>query len=534
MASSRNLTERVLHMRDEAFASLGDPDLADGVVAGSAPGITITSVEDIGSGATARTVRGTIRVSNYLTPQQEVNLDGDALRRGVGDAGGTGVAPALRVRRAARGRPAAADRRRALRLPPARARRPARLRRTGWCTATGCSGARGEAGGGSTEDLRLRGFMPCAMDWWGMSFSDLGNVVTILADMSNFPSLADRAQQGFLNMLFLARAMAHPDGFASLPAFQDPTGAPLLRPGSVVYAGNSQGAIMGGALTALAPDFTRAVLGVAGMNYSTLLNRSVDWEGLYAEVAYAAYPSGLEQQLVFGLIQMVWDRAETNGYANQMTTAPLPNTPPHRVLLQAAYSDHQVANVTAEVEARTWGPARAARLRAREPALVRRPVLRAGRGVVRSGVGRRVGARLLVLARSGAWRCRRTATCRPRWARTRTTILARRTGRRTRRRTGCARASSSTCAVRASARRRPPVERTDLMVGSSFLPALPPARWRSTQAPSASASCPPACKRRLRRVGASPADGCRRQAVAPAVPFMSATGQHTSQRSSPR
>ena len=36
---------------------------------------------------------------------------------------------------------------------------------------------------------------------------------------------------------------------------------------------------MGGALTALAPDFSRAKLGVAGMNYSTLLNRSVDWEG---------------------------------------------------------------------------------------------------------------------------------------------------------------------------------------------------------------------------------------------------------------
>ena len=35
---------------------------------------------------------------------------------------------------------------------------------------------------------------------------------------------------------------------------------------------------MGGALTAVAPDFDRAVLGVPGMNYSTLLQRSVDFD----------------------------------------------------------------------------------------------------------------------------------------------------------------------------------------------------------------------------------------------------------------
>ena len=34
---------------------------------------------------------------------------------------------------------------------------------------------------------------------------------------------------------------------------------------------------MGGALTALAPDFTRAVLNVPAMNYSVLLPRSIDY-----------------------------------------------------------------------------------------------------------------------------------------------------------------------------------------------------------------------------------------------------------------
>ena len=52
---------------------------------------------------------------------------------------------------------------------------------------------------------------------------------------------------------------------------------------------------------------------------------------------------------------MLWDRGEANGYAQHMTTDPLPNTPPHKVLLHVAFGDHQVATLTAEVEARTIG-----------------------------------------------------------------------------------------------------------------------------------------------------------------------------------
>jgi hypothetical protein len=115
---------------------------------------------------------------------------------------------------------------------------------------------------------------------------------------------------------------------------------------------------MGGALTALGVDFRRAVLGVPGMNYSTLLNRSVDWEDRYGHLAYAFYPSKMGQQLLFGLLQMLWDRGEADGYAQHMTADPLPGTPPHQVLLQAGFGDHQVANLAAEVEARTIGARR--------------------------------------------------------------------------------------------------------------------------------------------------------------------------------
>jgi hypothetical protein len=53
--------------------------------------------------------------------------------------------------------------------------------------------------------------------------------------------------------------------------------------------------------------------------------------------------------------QQLWDRSDPNGYAQHMTTDPLPDTPPHTVLMQSAVGDHQVANGAADVEVRTIG-----------------------------------------------------------------------------------------------------------------------------------------------------------------------------------
>ena len=124
----------------------------------------------------------------------------------------------------------------------------------------------------------------------------------MLQDLSRFPTLVDHVQQGYLGFLLLGRAMIHPDGLSKDPAFQG-----KLDPSALYYDGNSQGGIYGGALTAIAPDFERAVLGVPGMNYSTLLHRSVDFdmyangdfEGIDTPVGlYDNYPSELERPLV--------------------------------------------------------------------------------------------------------------------------------------------------------------------------------------------------------------------------------------------
>jgi hypothetical protein len=232
----------------------------------------------------------------------------------------------------------------------------------------GLLGSNNEVNAGNVKSMsNEHNFVFCATNWSGFSSDDIGTAASSLQNFSNFPKMADRTQQGFLNFLFLAKLMRAPDGFVSHPAFR--AGAahtPVIDTSDVFYDGNSQGGILGGAVTAVSNQWTRAVLGVPAMNYSTLLQRSIDFD-VYQAILDPAYPDELDRMLAFSVVQMLWDRAEANGYAQHLTKNPYPNTPEHTVLLHMAFGDHQVANVATEVEARTIG------------ASVRQPALAAGR-----------------------------------------------------------------------------------------------------------------------------------------------------------
>lgn len=89
------------------------------------------------------------------------------------------------------------------------------------------------------------------------------------------------------------------------------------------------------------------------MDYDVLLTRSADFDP-YLSILNGAYPSKAVQTLGFDIIQMLWDRGEADGYAEQMTGG-LPDTPSHQVILAEAFGDHQVANIATETEARTIG-----------------------------------------------------------------------------------------------------------------------------------------------------------------------------------
>jgi len=175
-------------------------------------------------------------------------------------------------------------------------------------------------------------------------------VAAAIGDLSKFGAIADRLQQGMLNNLFLGRAMVAADGLRSHAAFAGAFDATRR----LYFDGNSLGGIEGGSLTAIAPDFDRAVLGVPGMNFSTLIQRSVAFAP-FRTILDDTYRKPLDRALINSLVANLLDRGEASGYARHMTGDPLPGTPRHEVLLHAALGDHLVANVATEVEARTIG-----------------------------------------------------------------------------------------------------------------------------------------------------------------------------------
>jgi hypothetical protein len=202
----------------------------------------------------------------------------------------------------------------------------------------------------------------CATDWWGQAAADLPFFIGALRNVNELPNVVDRIQQGVLNTLYLGRLMVSPDGLASNPAFQA-AGVPLVDTSSLYYDGNSDGGILGGVATAVAPDFRRAVLGVTGVDFFNLMApRGVDF-ARFGSFVLRNYADHSLYPVILDLLQQVWDRSDPAGYAERMTSRPLPDTPPHVVLMQLAYGDFQVSTYAGAVQARSVGAL------AHEPAL---------------------------------------------------------------------------------------------------------------------------------------------------------------------
>ena len=351
VASTPNITQRMLSIRDRGLADLGDTTPGDGTMQGTAPEFAITNVTDFptatGHGVqNIREVTGTYQVPCFLdspgcAPGGKFTLGPDGLP--VQTDGNFQTARfTCNIPRSAvtESSPGVFD-----------VDHPVRPSMYG-------HGLFGDYTEVHTTNVRQlgtdEGVFTCATDFTGMMEDDVGTAITALQDLSKFQPIPDGLQQGFLNFIYLGRLLMLPDGLSNNAAFQFNGNSVIDHSQGLYYYGNSQGGIAGGALTAVEPDITRTVLYVPGMNYSTLLTRSVDFAD-YSLILYPSYPNESERPLLLALIQMMWDRGEPNGYANHMTSDPLPGTPAHHVLIDMAYGDHQVSNVATEVEARTIG-----------------------------------------------------------------------------------------------------------------------------------------------------------------------------------
>ena len=98
----------------------------------------------------------------------------------------------------------------------------------------------------------------CATDFIGMAEEDVGpEAIPALRDLSKFPPLPDRLQQGFLDFIYLGRLMMLPTASPAIRRSSSAAQSVIDPSKGVFYYGNSQGGIAGGALTAVEPDVTR-------------------------------------------------------------------------------------------------------------------------------------------------------------------------------------------------------------------------------------------------------------------------------------
>lgn len=327
--SSESVAGRMLAMRDDAF----------GILDTDAPVFTVDTVEDAIDARVFRRIDGTFQVPLYLNDggavgsSLRIGPDGYPLNEGdfftanyrciIPFAATTaGVAPAIPARPSLYGH--------------------------------GLLGSHTEGSSGNVRDFsNEHNFILCATDWTGFASDDFATAVQVVSDFTVFPNFIDRQHQGILNFQFLGRLLQHASGFASDPAFQL-DGVSLIDPSELFYDGNSQGGILGGVLAAFSQDIERFSLGVPGINYSTLLYRSVDFDAFDGTFS-GAYPSATDRNLLFSAAQMIWDRTDPNGHINHVTADPYPGTSAKKLLYQVAFGDHQVAPVTAEIAARTNG-----------------------------------------------------------------------------------------------------------------------------------------------------------------------------------
>lgn len=339
VASTRSLSERILHMRDTTFAELS----------GAAPEFTVDSVEELSATDDnwGRRIQGTVTVPNFMnTADASAGSalfyadDSDFLPDRM-NGGDTFTMPFICNIPIISLENAAKD------VPP-QATRP-------FLYGHGLLGTRFQANSGSHQSplANRHDLMNCAMDFIGMAEDDVLNAIGILQDASTFETMPDRMQQGYIGWMLLAELLRHSDGFSAHEAFQV-NGKSVFNGAQVYYYGNSQGGILGGVLLATAPNIEAGVLGVPGMNYSLLLRRSVDFDD-FALFLGPAYPNVLDQTLFLSLVQMLWDRGENNGYASHIVSDPLPGSSARKVLLHVAFGDHQVTQISAEVMARTLG-----------------------------------------------------------------------------------------------------------------------------------------------------------------------------------
>lgn len=197
------------------------------------------------------------------------------------------------------------------------------------------------------------GYIIAGVPMVGMSESDYPEVTVATSNLNAFPVISDGLLQGLVQHHLLVRAAK---SGALEAALQAAIPGLQIDEAKVHFFGGSQGGIFGGTLLATSPDLTRALLGVPGNNYATMLSRSVNFDPFFA-LLRLNYGSDVGVTLGMAAAQLLWDRTDPVSFRGRMArgdNAVASHPADKRALLLLSKGDKQVAVVTEEIAARTY------------------------------------------------------------------------------------------------------------------------------------------------------------------------------------
>jgi hypothetical protein len=219
----------------------------------------------------------------------------------------------------------------------------------------GLNGDGGETyAGWAGPNANQRKFIYIASNMIGMSEDDVPAIINMLTDMNRFAALPERVTAGVVEHLVFARTMKLRGGELLSKALSDHLKKPVTisATGKVFWSGNSQGGIYGQTVVAASTDITRGHLGQAGINYSMLLERSVDFDS-FSMVLAGMYPDRRDYVVLLSLMQLLWDHVDPVTFVRHIEAEPFAGTPKHAVLSVIHPGDFQVDPVTQEIVARS-------------------------------------------------------------------------------------------------------------------------------------------------------------------------------------
>ena len=284
-ASTESIIGGMLHMREDALIRLGDEGI----------GCNVTSSEDNygDDNITFRRIKGTITTPQYLlnpeTPPSLMSRDsnGTPLFTGYSEVPFTVVIPKT--------------------LADAGRQGPLVVFGHGFM-GNGQSIISGDA----REWTQAYNISFIATDLYGWSSSDYDTVMNMLVKPFYFEYQADRLQQAVINKISMIRTIK---GVCSdIPELYDED-QKLVNTDEVYYMGYSLGGIYGPTIIALSPDIDRGVLWVGGSGFSSMVERSTNYDQF--EVIFNSvlgYESRNDRAIMISVAQHLWDSTDPETY----------------------------------------------------------------------------------------------------------------------------------------------------------------------------------------------------------------------------